>query len=580
MKKIIFLTLTLFPLWGLGELYAQKEVWGTTARAGSAVPQGIIAKYDINGENAVNMHLFNYPTGKVPEGKLLLASNGKLYGTATYGGINGTTPNNDSDGYGVLYEYDLTFDTYRVVHYFTGTLASPAYPTSGLIEPVPGKLYGGNMGGGFFVYDIATETASFLNHTYSFVAMGAIYGDLIKASNGFVYAISNQSFACNSFTGPNDANQGSVIKINTTTNTAQRVTVFNCDLTTGIAQVSTIVEALPNRLFFTSQGSLIFFPDGTILPAGTILEYNTLTNVLSTRVSFNFTDSLGYGPRSLVLNTNGTLYGVCEAGGDTYKFAEPQTMFNKTGTIFEYNPTTNAITKLRDIDASRYDPYNLIKLSTGDYMGNFSIYGLFKYKPDTNALVLPDLNSYNGPDQTRTQNLIEICRKPAYQQIVVNAFDVCVGSTFTYNIQNTNATTYVWKKGTTVLPLQTTAILNLTNITVADAGAYTCVMTNECGTTTTMPLNLTVNCLGTNTVATLDNAVKLYPNPAKEWLNIDLPTNIDVIITSCAITNLLGQTVTKTIANNKIDVSHLQQGVYIVSLETNYGRWNGKFVKE
>jgi hypothetical protein len=305
MKNIITF-LFIFPFCGLGGLYAQKELWGT-ARQGNFELQGIIVKYDINGENATTMHSFNYPTGKVPIGKLLLASNGKLYGTATYGGINGTTPDGDSDGYGVLYEYDLTFNTYRVVHYFNGTFLSQACPTSGLIEPIPGKLYGGNLGGGFFVYDIATETITTLTHTYSFVAMGGIFGDLVKASNGFLYAVSNQSFACNSGTPPNSPNQGSVVKINTTTNTAQRVVTFNCDLSNGIGGGSTLVEALPNRLFFTSNGSPIFLPDGSYAFAGTIIEFNTLTNALTARVLFDFTNSIGCGPRSLVLNENGNL---------------------------------------------------------------------------------------------------------------------------------------------------------------------------------------------------------------------------------------------------------------------------------
>ncbi|HMK06401.1 MAG TPA: T9SS type A sorting domain-containing protein, partial [Flavobacterium sp.] len=86
--------------------------------------------------------------------------------------------------------------------------------------------------------------------------------------------------------------------------------------------------------------------------------------------------------------------------------------------------------------------------------------------------------------------------------------------------------------------------------------------------------------LGTNTIANLDKAIKLYPNPAKEILNIELPTNIDVTITGGTITNLLGQTVYQSEIANKIDVSNLQKGIYIVSLQTNYGDWNGKFVKE
>ena len=86
-------------------------------------------------------------------------SNGKLYRTAAYGGIGSTTATYEQDGYGVLYEYDLTFDTYRVVHYFNYTAPSDVAinSISSLIEPIPGKLYGGTRAGYFFVYDIAQK---------------------------------------------------------------------------------------------------------------------------------------------------------------------------------------------------------------------------------------------------------------------------------------------------------------------------------------------------------------------------------------------------------------------------------------
>lgn len=571
---------------------AQKELWGTTT-AGNWQLQGNIVRYDMNGENATTAHIFNYPTGKIPNGKLLLASNGKLYGTATYGGINGTTPNGSDDGYGVLYEYDLTFDTYRVVHYFNYSAPTniAINPTSALVEPIPGKLYGGTYWGSFFVYDIATETVTPLNHTYSFVAMGSIYSDLIKASNGFLYTVSNQSFPCTG-SGSNQPNQGSIVKINTTTNTAQRITTFNCDASNGIggggyAEGSNLVEALPNRIFFTNQGSPIFFPNGSIILAGNIVEFNTVTNTLTIRVPFNLTEeSMGRLPRSLVLNESGNLYGVCQVGGETYRFNAPETLANTTGTIFEYNPTSNAITKLKDIDPNRFTPYNLIKLSTGDYMGNFYNYGLFKYKADGNSLELPDLFTYTQPDQMGTHNLIEICRKPSYHFFDVDTFEACLGGNFNYDIQNTNATAYQWLKNGENVPGQTTGILHLNNITTTDTGNYTCMMTNECGTTTTMPLHLTVNCLGTNTFTNLNKSIKLYPNPTKNNLTIDLPKNIDIKIASINIVNLLGQTVfeNKYQKNQSsilsIDVNQLQNGIYIISLQTNFGEWNGKFIKE
>jgi hypothetical protein len=578
MKNIITF-LFIFPLWGLGGLYAQKELWGTTRQPSLAQVQGNIVKFDINGDNAVTIHQFNFPTGKLPNGKLFLASNGKLYGTTPFGGIASNSPTGE-DGNGVLYEYDLIFDTYRVVHFFDGTFLSQACPTSGLIEPIPGKLYGGNLGGGFFVYDLATETVTTLTHTYSFVAMGGIYSDLIKASNGFVYAISDNSFPC---TGPgaNQPNLGSVIRINTTTNTAQRVATFNCNGDPGVGSEGILIEALPNKIFFTTMADQIIPPD-TSYVVGALVEFNIQTNTLTNKYLFDATNGLGFLPKSFVLGDNGNLIGVCENGGDNYRSPFTSGILNKAGTIFEYNPTTNSMAKLADFLTFRNLPNNIIKLSTGEFAGNLANTGLFKFNINTNSLQFPDALTYSDfGNQASTQNLIEICRKPSYHFFDVTTFDACVGGNFTYDIQNTNATSYQWQKNNVAVSGQTTGVLNLTNLTTNDAGAYTCIMTNECGTTTTMVLNLTINCLGTNTVAALEKAIKLYPNPTKNILKIKLPENIEVKVTSIKIANSLGQLVCEqNNTNTTIDVSQLQSGIYFINLTTNYGDWKGKFIKE
>ncbi|MBC7748982.1 MAG: T9SS type A sorting domain-containing protein, partial [Methylotenera sp.] len=80
----------------------------------------------------------------------------------------------------------------------------------------------------------------------------------------------------------------------------------------------------------------------------------------------------------------------------------------------------------------------------------------------------------------------------------------------------------------------------------------------------------------------------LFPNPTQNTLNIKFPENAAVNVNKIAIINSLGQIVTeqndKSNSNyngiKSIDVTYLQKGIYIVSLQTNYGKWNGKFVKE
>jgi Secretion system C-terminal sorting domain/Immunoglobulin domain len=581
MKKIIFLFLLAWI-----NVNAQKELWGVSQQTPyPAGEQGNIVKFDMNGENAMTIHHFNYTTGKVPIGKLFLASNGKLYGTAAYGGIGSTTATYEQDGYGVLYEYDLTFDTYRVVHYFNST--SPANlainPTSSLIEPIPGKLYGGTRWGSFYVYDMATQTVTYLNHTYSFQAMGWITSDLIKASNGFVYAVSASSYPCTG-TGADLPNQGSMIKINTATNTAQRVAVFGCSSTTTINAFGgySMVEALPNKIFFMTDSNLYISSEGSVISVGGIIEFNTVTNGLTQKFTFDPLNPLGFRPGSFVLGDNGNLYGVCNQGGDTFRGGTTSGIFNKTGTLFEYDPTTDSIIKLTEFLPFQSNPGNIIKLTTGDLMGNIAFGSLFKYNINSNTLQFPDGLTYSDfGDQASTQNLIEICRKPSYHFFDVDTFNPCINTPFTFDVQNTNATSYTWKKDGEIQPQQTTGTLNIPNITEADSGDYTCEMVNECGTTVTMVLHVNVGCLGIDEMAAYNKLISLYPNPAKEILNIQLPENSNLKITGCTISNMLRQVVFESNSDNsQINIADYTTGLYSIVLKTDKGNWFGKFIKQ
>ncbi|TDR25486.1 putative secreted protein (Por secretion system target) [Flavobacterium cheniae] len=71
----------------------------------------------------------------------------------------------------------------------------------------------------------------------------------------------------------------------------------------------------------------------------------------------------------------------------------------------------------------------------------------------------------------------------------------------------------------------------------------------------------------------------LYPNPAKDVLNIQ--TKQDLEVNSIEIYNQLGQIVMATTnAINSVDVANLASGTYFVKVNTEKGSANAKFVKE
>ena len=575
MKKI-FILLLLLPLWRLGGLYAQKELWGLSiTNDGTFDSPGNIFKTDLNGQNIQVVYNFNTLDGKTPLSRLFLASNGKLYGTTASGGSFYV---NFNDG-GTLFEYDLTIDSLRVVKNFGQPTDPPANflyrPFSDLIEPIPGVLFGGCRSK-IFRYDIATGNTSIAVNMPTTVngansSTNDISDQLVKGSNGFLYSLTTGLSSCSA----TSQEAGTILKLDPSNNGFSQPYLFPCfNPDNGYFPKGNLIEGSPGKLYGTT-------PNGGTNEDGVLFEYDIATNTYTKKFDFDAIVS-GKSPTGLINGNNGKLYGITENGG-----SNPCSPTSQYGTLFEYDIANEMVNTLVNMGCDGHGsstllPHGTLLKASNGYIFGIMSFGIFKFDSNTNVAVdaCPDCPFIPNFRYGSCNGLIEICRKPSYHFFDVDTFDGCIGSTFTYDVQNTNAATYQWLKDGTDVPSQTMGVLNLANLQTSDAGDYTCLMTNECGTTTTMALHLTVNCLGTNTVAKLDKSIKLYPNPTTNWLNIELPKNIEIAVSSCSITNLLGQTVYQSPTSDKIDVSHLQKGIYIVTIDTNYGKWNGKFVKE
>ncbi|MBI9064219.1 MAG: T9SS type A sorting domain-containing protein [Marinilabiliaceae bacterium] len=81
------------------------KLYGTASRGGTS-DLGTLFEYDPANDVFTKKIDFSLPDGKYPFGGLLQASNGKLYGRTHYGG---------SENKSILYEYDITSDTYAIV---------------------------------------------------------------------------------------------------------------------------------------------------------------------------------------------------------------------------------------------------------------------------------------------------------------------------------------------------------------------------------------------------------------------------------------------------------------------------------
>ncbi len=568
LKNILFIICTSFLI---SPAYSQKELWGYR-KINEGEDQIIKVTLDGNTADTQVMHDFD-PTGvmgRYPAGRLFEASNGKLYGIAI-SEAGQDIPN------GVLFEYDPVSEQYRVLN---NTIVNcPNGILFGLIEPVPGVLYGTtNNAASIFKYTIATEEASIVATIPVFpyqlgTRQPTLNSELMKASDGYLYATAGMAPSSSNVPYP-----GGIYRLNLTSGQLTKVYVFGTEVNNdvlGPVNGTKLVEGAPGKLYGTAGGGQHVGPQG-VAPggSGTIYEYTIATNTVVKKYDFDYA-TIGCHPTPIIKSGN-KLYGALT--GLSYN---PGNYPNGDGSLFEYDLTTESLTVTHVFDHIQDDQVRtpigmLLKASDGNiYGGNF--YGHYQFDPLTGIVT----RKTPGGAAYSSEGLIEICRKPSYPPFETATFTTCENTSFSFDLHNTNATSYVWKKGSTVLTSQTTAVLSFANVTPANTGIYTCTMTNECGTTITMPLQLTVDtCMGVDEVSGL-NAVKLYPNPATNILNLQLPDANNFEIQKASIINMIGQTVyTGTGKTTAIDVSSLPTGMYQLLLTTDKGDWNGKFIKQ
>lgn len=411
MKRILLFSLLLFSLC----TSAQTGIWGVTT-AGGRFNAGVIFKTDGSGDHfTMKKELFRFD-GEFPKANLLQASNGKLYGlssdccvfgsygvffeydpsTKTYDKvfdfndtINGSSPDGSvieaADGklygltskggthnWGILFQYDPVKRAFKKLFDFNGTDGSN--PLGNLLQASDGKLYGlTNTGGSsdngvLFQYDPSTQT-----YTKKFDFDGTVngyspFGNLIQSKNGKLYGLTS---------GGGKDNNG---------------VLFEYDLATGVFSKKLDFDGNANG--GQPYGSLVEAPDGNLYGlttiggannTGVLFQFNPSTAAYNVKVDFNGSSRGAYPQSSLILGTNGKLYGTAEYGGD---FDE--------GVIFEYDPITAVYTKKFDFDndgklSGRYPIAELTQARDGylyglAYTGGVTGAGvLFRFDPATSA---------------------------------------------------------------------------------------------------------------------------------------------------------------------------------------------------
>ena len=113
-------------------------LYGTTL-VGGAFTQGTLYCYNVSSGIQTVLHHFNGSDGANPVGSLIMANNGLLYGVATVGGANNE---------GTIFSYNINSSLFLVQHDFGSFSGDGIIPDGSLIQATDGQLYGTTLQGG------------------------------------------------------------------------------------------------------------------------------------------------------------------------------------------------------------------------------------------------------------------------------------------------------------------------------------------------------------------------------------------------------------------------------------------------
>jgi uncharacterized repeat protein (TIGR03803 family) len=268
------------------------NLYGMTS-GGGTYGAGTVFKITTAGVETVLYSFGASGDGASPFGDLLQASDGNLYGTTELGGAN---------GYGTIFEI-TTAGVETLVHSF-GAGTDGIHPYGSLIQASDGNLYGTTqLGGSNSLGTVFKTNTSGSTYTvlHSFGASGGgsePYGSLVQATDGNLYGTTTLG-------GTNGL--GTVFKI-TTSGTASALYSFGASGTDGTKPYGDLIQAADGNLYGMTQG-------GGANAEGTVFEITT-SGTETVRYSFGSSASDGTAPRgSLIQAANGTLYGMTPTGG-------------------------------------------------------------------------------------------------------------------------------------------------------------------------------------------------------------------------------------------------------------------------
>lgn len=367
-----------------GNLTLINGVYFGMTKFGGNIPSdsGVVFKWDPNTNiYEKKISFIGSGTGVSPQGSLTL-SNGKLYGMTSYGGASDFSLGSS----GTIFEFNPSTDLLTQKIKFNDGSLQGKIPRGSLISS-GGKFYGMTSSGGIHnegvIFEWNPTNATLLNRfNFSYSGGRNPYGNLTEY-NGKLYGMTS---------GGGNNGAGVIFEWNPTTN----IYTKKIDLTTINGS-----NPLGNLTYNAGKFYGMTFSGG-INNKGVIFEWNPTTNLYTKKIDFG--QSNGSNPAASLLFNSGKFYGTtsngCGSNGCT----------GDGGTFFDWNSTTNVLTTKYSFYPG-YDgihPLGSFTLAFGKLYGMLStqgIYGIsgvgavYEWDPVSNNLVFKSYfeNTYGGP---------------------------------------------------------------------------------------------------------------------------------------------------------------------------------------
>jgi uncharacterized repeat protein (TIGR03803 family) len=333
--------------------------------AGGSKGSGVIFSFDPSSSTYTKLKDFNDADGASPQGDLVQASDGNLYGMTIRGG---------SSGNGVIFSFDPSSSKYTKLKNFNN--ADGASPQGELVQASNGKFYGispfgGRSGNGIiFSFDPFSSTYKILKDFGTNESGSTVFGSLVQAIDGKLYGITLYG---------GSKGYGVIFSFDPSTSNYKKLKDF--DNVSGRPSGTGLVLASDGKLYGTTESMTGPYDDDTSKGFGVIFSFDPSTKLYTKLKDFNKRN--GFQPSGrLVEASDGKLYGATSYGG------------TGNGVIFSFDPSSSTYTKLKDYEGTVTEDVlsgGLVLASNGKLYGGSSGYEegghgvMFSFDPSTST---------------------------------------------------------------------------------------------------------------------------------------------------------------------------------------------------